>query len=502
MEREGGLLIGAFRRGGLQLGLAVEVLREVVPRTALHPLPGTGGAVVGGIDLRGTVVPVVDLDHRPEGGPGEQQGEVVAVLAHEGRLLGLLADSVEGILECRNAALNRFEAAGEVLALLRGGFVREDDRSVVAVLEPARLAERFPMVDEPPRGAAGAWQAAHGSLPATLVLMHTGSVPLAVDAELVHTTLVNPVIERSALSECGCLGVVEIDAKAVPVLDFLAFCGLGRMRPGGPLQAFVLRYPEGLLVLAVERILDVVAASSARLAEGSGSLPEGLFRGALTTAGLPPRTPCAAVDRLAYFLLLDSARLRDDPALRRLAGLNTPVRREQPLPGSGPRRTQPVRGRRRQVLTADVGAEVAATLAQVLEIVGWTEGAVLDTGGDRPGLLVSRSRAVPVFDLAIVLGMPGRPRTPTASILVVATTDGQRVGFTVPALGTIAEAVDSEAGGEQVMASFERAGVPGVWSAVTLHADGEMRMGALLDLAALADSLLEQILALSAAAPG
>lgn len=52
---------GSFVRGALQLALPMEALREVVPGAQWIALPSQAPGLVGGIDLRGVVVPVLDL---------------------------------------------------------------------------------------------------------------------------------------------------------------------------------------------------------------------------------------------------------------------------------------------------------------------------------------------------------------------------------------------------------------------------------------------------------
>ena len=50
---------GVFFLARMQLALALDALREVVPCGALATLPCAAPCVVGGVDLRGVLVPVV-----------------------------------------------------------------------------------------------------------------------------------------------------------------------------------------------------------------------------------------------------------------------------------------------------------------------------------------------------------------------------------------------------------------------------------------------------------
>ena len=91
---------GVFSLATLQLALPLEALREVVPLSALSVLPCAASCVIGGIDLRGVLVPVVDLRvviGLPATGRAPSS---VVIMIFAGRLLGLLASGVVGVFEC------------------------------------------------------------------------------------------------------------------------------------------------------------------------------------------------------------------------------------------------------------------------------------------------------------------------------------------------------------------------------------------------------------------
>ena len=52
---------GVFQLASMQLALPLGALREVVPLGTLEALPAPAGSVVGGLDLRGAIVPVLDI---------------------------------------------------------------------------------------------------------------------------------------------------------------------------------------------------------------------------------------------------------------------------------------------------------------------------------------------------------------------------------------------------------------------------------------------------------
>lgn len=123
------------RVGGERYGIPLEALREIVRAVAITPLPGAPRVVEGVIDVRGQVVPVLNLRRRfghPEK-PLDPSERIVLVHAGE-----------------RSAALRVDEAEG--LAVLAPGAV-EDARAVTPGAEHvagvAKLADGVVLIHDP-----------------------------------------------------------------------------------------------------------------------------------------------------------------------------------------------------------------------------------------------------------------------------------------------------------------------------------------------------------------
>lgn len=92
-----------FTLGGEDYGIGLTAVREIVEILPITPVPHVSAAVKGVINLRGKVLPIVDLKERL-GVEGESPGErrciiVVEVARAEGTLLaGLLVDGVSDVL--------------------------------------------------------------------------------------------------------------------------------------------------------------------------------------------------------------------------------------------------------------------------------------------------------------------------------------------------------------------------------------------------------------------
>ena len=138
-ESGGDVVYGLLRLAGMDVALPLSALREVVPcPLELAGIPASAPGLIGAIELRRLVLPVVDL--RPViGRPDDRRpDQVLVVLAHGGQVLGLLADEVRGVTRLPASALVAARARGERL-LFSHTFRHPETGSVVSVLDVAAL---------------------------------------------------------------------------------------------------------------------------------------------------------------------------------------------------------------------------------------------------------------------------------------------------------------------------------------------------------------------------
>lgn len=98
-ERVNEFKIITFRLGDEHYGVDITSVREINSPQAVTGLPGTASAVLGVIDMRGQVVPIVDLRI----GLGVAAGPIgktarIMVLEINGRTVGCLVDAVDRVV--------------------------------------------------------------------------------------------------------------------------------------------------------------------------------------------------------------------------------------------------------------------------------------------------------------------------------------------------------------------------------------------------------------------
>ena len=124
---------------------AVDIMqvREIRGWSASTPLPGAPADVLGIINLRGSILPVIDLGARLNLRSCEPNAaSVVIVTEIEGNLVGLLVDAVCDIFALPEGSLRPAPDVGDarVAEFVRGVFTTDD--GIITVLSLAALAPR------------------------------------------------------------------------------------------------------------------------------------------------------------------------------------------------------------------------------------------------------------------------------------------------------------------------------------------------------------------------
>jgi purine-binding chemotaxis protein CheW len=94
----------AFSVGGREFGVDIMAVREIRGWSGTTPIPNSPAAVLGVVNLRGTIVPVVDLRvsfNIAQTDP--TRTHVVFIVKIGDRVVGLLVDSVSDILSVRDS---------------------------------------------------------------------------------------------------------------------------------------------------------------------------------------------------------------------------------------------------------------------------------------------------------------------------------------------------------------------------------------------------------------
>ena len=437
---------GGFRIGGMELGLPMEALREVLPCGVLAKLPCTAPCVIGGIDRRGMMVPVIDLRIALGITVTPMPFPSVIVMVHENKLLGLLTEAVTGVFTGDTHNTNRVSFATTEQSIFCGSIHRSDDGTLVNLLAPTALAmiKDVPMVEDLESkcltNAAYEDNTMQKNQVLPMLLMRCGRIAFAIDAMTVYTTLSDPVIERSAMAMGNCRGVINYAGNKIPVLDLMSFCGFGKLDLETRIQAFVILLPEGMVAFLVSKVIDVMRIGTTEIISMPAyALPRpALFSGALPKTALPNAGAQHESIMASQYLVLDGTALKTDSQVVALTGVSAidssiNVKHSAQLFTENSSRAD----ERRNMITYTLGGETASPFEQIREILPFTNDIpILDQGGPMLGMVVVRGRSIPVVCLSrLVLGRSIQISSAT-SVLVVEI-NNEAMGFAIPALKSI-----------------------------------------------------------------
>lgn len=136
-----------FLVGGESYGVAIADVQEIIRTPAITPVPRAAEHVAGVINLRGRVIPVIDLRKRFRLPPHDagRDGRVV-VMAVAGQIVGATVDSVSEVLRVPANAIEPPAATlGGSEAHIRG--IAQLEERLIVLLELERVLEPPPPSD-------------------------------------------------------------------------------------------------------------------------------------------------------------------------------------------------------------------------------------------------------------------------------------------------------------------------------------------------------------------
>lgn len=425
---------GVFHITGMNIGVCAQNIQEVVKDEDIQPIPTSYEYIVGAINLRGVVVPVIDLGIYLKKPPFMMLDRSIAILRHNDQIVGLVVDRVIGISDCETSNLK----VADGFNLSSGYFMNGDDATAVTIVTFESIA-RLPGVDTVEAKSGRCIESRGESL--YLLLMESGHLSVAVPSSIVHTILIDPRVQDSALRSSVCAGVIEVDGKNVPALEFAQMCGLKGARRTHT-QAFVVKYEAGMVAFLIDSIVDVVLTHSKDListpARGAGYAP--------MVKGVIPNNIAKVRDGVdSGYLVIDEDQLLNSSTALTFASLNTLSRDRKneacQVGSDGTGSTHETI----QALVFNLRGEMAVRVSEVSEIIPWNrEKELHGASGQARFLVENRGTILPVFCLAECAGVSPGQMTDESRILII---NGrhQTMGFLVSSLVSIESVLQSKA---------------------------------------------------------
>jgi purine-binding chemotaxis protein CheW len=134
-----------FDLGNEVFGVDISRVQEIIRMQAITPVPGASVFIEGVINLRGKIIPVVDL-HRRFGLPLSQASNSsrIVVVQTNGHVVGMVVDAVSEVM---HVSANCIEPPSAIIADLESDFIRgiaklEDKLIILLQLDKALTVEQ------------------------------------------------------------------------------------------------------------------------------------------------------------------------------------------------------------------------------------------------------------------------------------------------------------------------------------------------------------------------
>jgi purine-binding chemotaxis protein CheW len=143
----------AFRLGAEEYGIDIQKVQELRGYEAVTRLANAPEFIKGVVNLRGTIVPIIDMRVKFNlGAPGYDQFTVVIILSVEGRLMGLVVDSVSDVVTLTDAQIRPAPAMATALdvAYMTGLGVLDERMLILADIDRLMASTQIGVIEPLP----------------------------------------------------------------------------------------------------------------------------------------------------------------------------------------------------------------------------------------------------------------------------------------------------------------------------------------------------------------
>ncbi|MDQ2664620.1 MAG: chemotaxis protein CheW [Gemmatimonadota bacterium] len=120
------------RLNDTRIGFSAKAVREILRSVAIAPLSGAPDVIEGAINLRGTIIPVVDVRRRLGlAASANAPDQFLVLLEISDRVIAVRVDDVDDVVEVEGTEVERSEALSPALQGLAGVAATADGALVI-----------------------------------------------------------------------------------------------------------------------------------------------------------------------------------------------------------------------------------------------------------------------------------------------------------------------------------------------------------------------------------
>ena len=140
-----------FELGAMKYAIELPKIREILTYPDnITPLPNTSKWVKGLINLRGEVVPILDIRIKFNTGPGtyDQNTSVIAIITEDKRMIGIIVDLVDDVQKIDTSTLAPVSEMGSAIpSRYLKGYVRLDNNQMLVVMDIEKVISKEELRD-------------------------------------------------------------------------------------------------------------------------------------------------------------------------------------------------------------------------------------------------------------------------------------------------------------------------------------------------------------------
>ncbi len=399
-----------FYLAGQEFGLEVRHVREAVRfKNDIIKLPTSVDIVEGVVNLRGAVIPLINLRTRL-GLPAHvlTRDDHFAVIFYQGYCYGLLFDNISGVIRLNAAEINKVEAGDTDRHLCNSGILALDEgKRVIQVLDPEQLFKSYDLpkiengIDE---------QRKRQMLIEQNISFTLDGQEYALDVGDIQEIIKVPHIERRVDLDDYIKGAINLRGELITVVDLRAYMGLpaGEVNADSRIIILCIDLPCGILVDAIREVIHYEIDK--RIAVPA--FDRGRFHDVFTQViDLAPER---------QVILIDPHQLFSREAMSQITGnVNLHVQTEEAAKQY--ERKSERQEDDRTFITFLLEEVYAMDIRHMREIIEYPEHLVALPGSHAfsAGMLNLRGEAVPIIDLRQFYGMPPNTAAQHSRIMIL-----------------------------------------------------------------------------------
>jgi purine-binding chemotaxis protein CheW len=260
-----------FSLDGVEFGLDIDRVQEITPRTDITPVPGAPSFVLGVVNLRGTIIPVLDSRlrfHLAPQAPTSKTRIIIMNLAGQGT--GLQVDAVSEVVRLEDTTIRETPplVAG-VRSDYLAGMVTVGSRLITLIdldkiLDSSEFSHRELLLESnsaTPAFGVGGMENLEETLIEELpyVTFALGQESFGINLQQVEEIIELPMVTKVPDAPDYVLGVICLRDQVLPLLDFIKLLRVKDAVEARPREMVILlNFGEAKLGIAVDEIQEII----------------------------------------------------------------------------------------------------------------------------------------------------------------------------------------------------------------------------------------------------